>query len=83
MYTSRPNNVSRSFRVTTGRSNHSNRREVIAIGRRSGAERQILITYVDDGAPAIIGTNAGRDRDPAWANNLRSHPEVSARWGGH
>lgn len=57
--------------------------EVVTIGRRSGAERQILITYVeDDGAPAIVGTNAGRDADPAWAHNLRAHPEVSARWNG-
>lgn len=57
--------------------------EVLTIGRRSGAERQILITYVDDGGcPAIVGTNAGRDVDPAWAHNLRAHPQVSARWNG-
>ena len=57
--------------------------EVVTIGRKSGAERQILITYVDDeGSPAIIGTNAGRDADPAWAHNLRAHPDVRARWDG-
>jgi len=57
--------------------------EVVTIGRRSGAERQILITYVDDGGcPAIVGTNAGRDTDPAWALNLRAQAEVSARWDG-
>lgn len=58
--------------------------EVVTIGRRSGAERQILIMFVDDrGSPAIVGTNAGRDADPAWAHNLRAHPDVAARWEGN
>lgn len=57
--------------------------EVVTIGHRSGQERQILIFYVDaGGAPAIIGSNAGRDADPAWAKNLRAHPDVRARWDG-
>ena len=57
--------------------------EVVAIGRRSGTERQTLISYVtDEGCPAIVGTNAGRDADPAWAHNLRANPEVRARWDG-
>lgn len=58
--------------------------ELVTIGRKSGEERKILITYVDDGgSPAIVGTNAGRDTDPAWAHNLRAHPDVRARWDGH
>ena len=57
--------------------------ELVTIGRRSGDERQILITYVEDqGLPAIIGTNAGRDADPAWVKNLRANPEARARWSG-
>lgn len=57
--------------------------ELITIGHKSGQERQILITYIDsDGAPAIIGTNAGRDSDPAWVKNLRARPEARARWDG-
>jgi deazaflavin-dependent oxidoreductase (nitroreductase family) len=57
--------------------------EVVTVGRRSGVELQILITYVQDGgAPAIVGTNAGRDADPAWAHNLRANPDASARWDG-
>ena len=57
--------------------------ELVTIGHRSGRERQILITYVDDSAgPLIIGTNAGRDADPAWVKNLRSNPRARARWGG-
>ena len=57
--------------------------ELVTTGRKSGEPRQILITYVDvGGVPAIIGTNAGRDRDPAWALNLRAEPRARARWDG-
>ena len=57
--------------------------ELITIGHKSGQERQILILYVDcDGVPAIIGTNAGRDVDPAWVKNLRANPKARARWEG-
>ncbi len=57
--------------------------ELVTIGHKSGQQRQILITYVDsDGAPAIIGTNAGRDADPAWVKNLRASPHARARWDG-
>jgi deazaflavin-dependent oxidoreductase (nitroreductase family) len=57
--------------------------ELETIGRKSGQPRQILITYVDSaGAPAIIGTNAGRDKDPAWVMNLSANPQARARWDG-
>lgn len=57
--------------------------ELVTTGRKTGRERPILITYVDDdGAPAVIGTNAGRDVDPAWVKNLRAGPNARARWEG-
>ena len=57
--------------------------ELVTVGHKTGQKRQILITYVDNaGSPAIIGTNAGRDRDPAWVKNLRANPEARARWDG-
>ncbi len=57
--------------------------ELVTTGHKSGRPRQILITYVDDGGrPAIIGTNAGKDVDPAWVKNLRAQPEARARWNG-
>lgn len=57
--------------------------ELVTIGRTSGLERQVLLTYVDhDGAPAVIGTNAGRDVDPAWVKNLGANPDARARWDG-
>ncbi|MBT8202794.1 MAG: nitroreductase family deazaflavin-dependent oxidoreductase [Acidimicrobiia bacterium] len=57
--------------------------ELITTGRKSGQERQILITFLeDDGGPILIGTNAGLDRDPAWVHNLRANPTARARWNG-
>jgi deazaflavin-dependent oxidoreductase (nitroreductase family) len=57
--------------------------ELVTTGHKSGRKRQILITYVEDeGAPAVIGTNAGLDVDPAWVRNLRANPKARARWGG-
>ena len=57
--------------------------ELISVGHRSGLERQILITYVaDPTGPLVVGTNAGRDADPAWVRNVRATPGVRARWGG-
>ena len=57
--------------------------ELVTTGRKSGQPRQILINYVlDSGNPAIIGTNAGKDSDPAWALNLRAQPNARARWDG-
>jgi deazaflavin-dependent oxidoreductase (nitroreductase family) len=57
--------------------------ELVTTGRRSGTPRQILITYIDlDGAPTVVGTNAGRDADPAWVSNLRANPLAKARWDG-
>ncbi len=57
--------------------------ELVTRGHKSGLDRNILITYVDSGGnPAIIGSNAGRDSDPAWVRNLRAQPEARARWAG-
>ncbi len=57
--------------------------ELVTVGHKSGEERQILIWYFDDsGAPAIVGTNAGKDADPAWVKNLRANPRARARWNG-
>lgn len=57
--------------------------ELVTTGHRSGEERSILISYVDtpDG-PAIAGTNAGADRDPAWVKNLRAAPSARVRQEG-
>lgn len=57
--------------------------EVITIGHKSGEERQVLLNYIEsNGGPAVIGSNAGRDTDPAWVRNLRANPQARARWDG-
>lgn len=57
--------------------------ELVTTSHKSGQERRILISYVDsDGSPAIIGTHASRDVDPAWVKNLRAQPAARARWDG-
>ncbi len=57
--------------------------ELVTIGHKSGQERQILISYVgDDDAPLVVGSNAGRDVDPAWVKNLRVNPRARMRLGG-
>lgn len=57
--------------------------ELVTTGHRSGRPRSILISYLPttDG-PAIAGTNAGADRDPAWVKNLRARPEARVRERG-
>ena len=32
---------------------------------------------------AVLGTNFGGDRSPAWVHNLIAHPEVVAEWRGN
>ena len=51
-------------------------------GARSGAERVNLIGYFDiDDTVYVVGSSAGRDRDPAWVHNIRANPTVSVEIG--
>jgi deazaflavin-dependent oxidoreductase (nitroreductase family) len=51
-------------------------------GAKSGAERVNLIGYFDiDGKIYVVGSSAGRERDPSWAFNLRAHPGVTVEVG--
>lgn len=51
-------------------------------GAKSGAERVNPVAYFDvDGKIYVVGSSAGRDRDPAWAFNVRAHPQVSVEIG--
>lgn len=57
--------------------------ELVTTGHRSGEPRSILISYVTTPeGPAIAGTNAGADRDPAWVKNLRADPAARLREDG-
>ena len=51
-------------------------------GAKSGQQRVNPVAYFDiDGRIYIVGSSAGRDRDPAWAFNVRAHPRVSVEIG--
>ncbi len=46
-------------------------------GRRSGQPRIAPVVYLEDGERLIvIGSNAGNANAPAWALNLRAHPDA-------
>jgi deazaflavin-dependent oxidoreductase (nitroreductase family) len=51
-------------------------------GRRSGQSRSVPLYGFEDGANlGIVGSWAGRPRDPAWVGNLRADPRASIRVG--
>jgi deazaflavin-dependent oxidoreductase (nitroreductase family) len=51
-------------------------------GRRSGQKRTAPVVYLADGERMIvIGSNAGNDRVPAWALNLKTNPEAEIEVG--
>lgn len=54
--------------------------ELTTTGRKSGQPRTVSLVYIkSESAYVVAGSNAGRDRHPAWFMNLRSHPHVSIR----
>lgn len=53
------------------------------IGRRSGERRENALYYLEvDGSYAVVASNAGSDRDPAWWQNLQQWPETTVRVDG-
>lgn len=51
-------------------------------GARSGAQRTNPVARFDiDGKVYVVGSSAGRDRDPAWVFNIRAHPDVTVEIG--
>jgi deazaflavin-dependent oxidoreductase (nitroreductase family) len=58
-------------------------RLVSTTGARSGRLRRHPLTIVPEGSGfAVIASNFGRPRLPAWSHNLRAHPDVEVRLGG-
>jgi deazaflavin-dependent oxidoreductase (nitroreductase family) len=69
------------YRATRGRLfGHLDRAPVLLLtttGRKSGVKRTAPVVYLADGKRMIvIGSNAGNERTPAWALNLRAHPDA-------
>jgi F420H(2)-dependent quinone reductase len=51
-------------------------------GRKSGQKRTAPVVYLADGERmAIINTNAGNAKVPAWSFNLRANPEAEVEVG--
>lgn len=51
-------------------------------GAKSGAQRVNPLAYFDiDGGIYIVGSAAGREKNPAWVANIRAHPEVQVEIG--
>ena len=51
-------------------------------GRKSGQQRTAPVVYLADGERmAIINTNAGNAKVPAWSFNLRANPEAEVEVG--
>jgi F420H(2)-dependent quinone reductase len=69
------------YRLTRGRLMGSVGRAPVLLltttGRRSGQARTAPVVYLADGERLIvIGSNAGNANAPAWALNLRAHPDA-------
>lgn len=51
-------------------------------GARSGVQRVNPVAYFDvDGKIYIVGSAAGRDKNPAWVHNVRANPRVNVEIG--
>ena len=52
------------------------------VGRRTGQPRRTPLYYVDDGDHlAVVTSNAGRDREPAWWLNLQAEADAEIEVG--
>jgi deazaflavin-dependent oxidoreductase (nitroreductase family) len=74
------------YRATRGRLfGRLNRAPVLLLtttGRMSGVPRTAPVVYVAEGVRLIvIGSNAGNARTPAWALNLKAHPDAEVEVG--
>lgn len=52
------------------------------IGRRSGQPRMVMVAHVRIGDDVMVtGSNGGNPKLPAWAHNLRAHPQAEVQLG--
>ena len=51
---------------------------VHTVGRRTGAERAVMLGYFEDGPSLVtMAMNGWADPEPAWWLNLQAHPDVT------
>ncbi len=77
------------FRLTSGRATFASALSGLPVvmltttGAKSGRPRTIPLIGVPDGdGVAVIASNYGQDRHPAWYYNLRADPEAEVSVGG-
>jgi deazaflavin-dependent oxidoreductase (nitroreductase family) len=74
------------YRATGGRVGHSAGKItnllLTTTGRRSGQPRTVPLAYLADGERfAVVASNGGSDRPPAWWRNLQANPAASVQVG--
>ena len=56
---------------------------VYTVGRRTGAERAVILGYFEDGPNLVtMAMNGWADPEPAWWLNLQSQPDVTVEAAG-
>ena len=75
------------YRMTRGRLlGHVGRAPVLLLtttGRRSGQQRTAPVLYMTEADRlVVIGSNAGNERPPAWALNLKANPQAEVNVRG-
>ena len=56
---------------------------VRTIGRRTGADRAVILAYFEDGPNLVtMAMNGWADPEPAWWLNLQAHPDVTVELAG-
>jgi deazaflavin-dependent oxidoreductase (nitroreductase family) len=56
--------------------------QLITTGRKTGQEHEVTIYAFPDGDDlVVVGSYAGRPRDPDWAANLKANPSAKVRRG--
>lgn len=70
-------------KITTGPLAGSDLLLLGTVGARSGEQRISPLGYSRDGDRyVVVGSNSGRDWNPAWIRNLEATPEVTVEVGG-
>jgi deazaflavin-dependent oxidoreductase (nitroreductase family) len=55
---------------------------LVTTGRNSGARRESVLVYADDGdRRVVVASNGGADRPPGWLFNVRADPSVQVHVG--
>jgi deazaflavin-dependent oxidoreductase (nitroreductase family) len=56
---------------------------LLTVGARSGQPRPAPVQYVPDGPDMlVVASNFAGAKDPAWAHNLRRHPDIEVNIKG-